>query len=216
MEIKKIGMTAYEGGLTLLTIAVDGDRSAIAELVRKAKDKPYKLEIKKAIKNRSLDANSYYWVLNEKLSKVLGLSRDELHKKLLAEYGSLKVKPDGKPIVFSLRSDIDVSLVPCYTHPIGSGNINGQNYTHYAVLKGSSELTSEEFSHFLNGVISDCKDQGIEVATPEELKRIMEVTNAYCDRNRSQNQEEFAADIQEQIEWSSLDRAECVTKEVRN
>ena len=177
MRIKEISMTAHPSGATLMVV-VDARPADIAETVRKAaedpEEKPYVLEIKKQKKARSLDANAYYWVLIEKLSQVLHISKDDLHLRMLRDYGSFKYDDEEKLVVFSLRADIDVELVPVYAKLIGKGNVNGTEFNHYAVLKGSHEMDSHEFSALLEGVIAECQEQGIQTITPLELARMEE------------------------------------------
>ena len=47
----------------------------------------------------------------------------------------------------------------------------------YLLLKGSSEYDSQEMSQFIDGIILDCKDLGIETLPPEELARMMAAWN---------------------------------------
>ena len=43
------------------------------------------------------------------------------------------------------------------------------------MLKGSSRYDSAEMAHLLDGLISECKQLGIETATPEELERMKQL-----------------------------------------
>lgn len=54
---------------------------------------------------------------------------------------------------------------------IGEGVVNGKKFKHYRAIKGSSEYDSKEMSIFLEGIISECRDVGIETDTPEEVAR---------------------------------------------
>ena len=57
----------------------------------------YTAEIKKFSKKRSLDANSYYWLLLGKLAKALKISLPHCHNLILRRYGTLE-EFDGKPV----------------------------------------------------------------------------------------------------------------------
>lgn len=147
---------------------------------RKEKPEEYELEIKKIRKKRSLDANSYYWALLGKLASVLRTSQDELHEHLLQDYGVLRSK-NGEPVTFTLRADINSHEVTKYTKVLKTGRIYGKGAVMYGVLKGSSEMDTQEFSVLLDGLIYECKEQGIETISPEELaklKILMEEQNA--------------------------------------
>ena len=42
----------------------------------------------------------------------------------------------------------------------------------FSGMKGSSEMDSGEFSKLLDGVIQECRQQGIETMTPQEAARL--------------------------------------------
>lgn len=176
MKIKHIGMTSHPGGLTKLTIVVDGDRQVIGQKVMEANEdpdtKPHELKILRVYTKRSLDANAYYHLLKGKLATALRTSPDEIHTELISRYGVLKEREDGSIITFIHPSDKDPREIRPYSRPIRYGEIDGKAYTAYAVLKGSSEMNSSEFAALLDGLISECKEQGIETMTPTELARL--------------------------------------------
>ena len=176
MKIRHVGMSAHPGGLTKLNVVVDGDRSEIADLVMKANedpdDKPWILKIEKLKKKRSLDANAYYWVLIGKLAQQLHASNEEIHAIMLDRYGNLRERDDGSLVTFTIRSDIDPKEVTPYSRAMRTGERDGKSFTVYAVLKGSSEMDTSEFSALLEGVIGECREQNIETLPPEEVERL--------------------------------------------
>lgn len=189
MKIKHIGMSAHPGGLTKIIAIVDGDRTAIGELVMSANadidESPYELKIEKFRVKRSLDANAYYHVLLTKLAKALRTSTDELHSEMLKRYGVLAEREDGSIITFIHPSDKDPKEIHPYSKPIRYGEIDGKPYTAYAALKGSSQMNTSEFSALLDGLISECKDQGIETMTPLELEQLKGYANGYKIQKKS-------------------------------
>ena len=187
MNIKHIEMNPSGGGYTRLTIVVDGDRTALGELVSKAQVSPekYEVEIKKIRHKRGLTANAYYWVLVEKLAKVLGSSKDEVHKELVIRYGSMQVDEDGSPIVFSILAGEDPNKINPYVRPFAEGYVNGKRFIHYCVLKGSSVMDNAEFACLLDGLISECNEQGIETMTTREALEL-----DYLYTNTAVNKEE--------------------------
>ncbi len=174
MNIKHIDMVASSGGYTKLTMIVDSDRTILGELVEKAKSAPdkYEVEIIKRRHKRGLTANAYYWVLVEKLSKILGSSKQEVHEEMIRRYGTFKLDADGKPLVFSLAAGKDPKGVTPYSTQFAEGMVNGKRFIHYAVLMGSSEMNNKQFAELLDGLISECKEMNIEVMTPLELAQL--------------------------------------------
>lgn len=165
--------SAHPGGYTMITAVVGGDRKIIADKAQRASEKPaeWEISIERKKKARSLDANAYYWQLITKLSGVLRTSKDELHEQMLQDYGVFR-EIGGAPVTFTLRADIDPHEVTPYTKVIRTGEIGGKPAVMYGVLKGSSEMDSREFSTLLDGLISECKEQGIETLTPLEIERL--------------------------------------------
>ena len=50
---------------------------------------------------------------------------------------------------------------------------DGKAYRTYTVLAGSSTYDTKEMSELINGLVAECKEQGIETLPPEELARMM-------------------------------------------
>ena len=167
----------YLTGKWTLTLQINEDiRGGYEEL--KAVDM-LGILIKKIRKKRSLDANAYYWVLVSKMSEKLRTSKEEMHNILLSRYGQIDRDEDGNSIIFSLRSDIDISKrYDLHAKPIGKGYVDGKEFTHYALIKGSHLYDTKEMSVLIDGVVSEAKEQGIETMTPDDLKRMKEAWNA--------------------------------------
>lgn len=127
-------------------------------LYEQDKEKIY--EVKQYKEKRNLDQNAKYWKLLNELALKLNIGIEELHFKMLKEY--------------SQRYEI---LVP------SSYNIRGIEYYEkkstikkdnklfdvYIIYTPSHELNTEEFSLLLEGLCNECKEQGIETRSPEEL-----------------------------------------------
>lgn len=50
---------------------------------------------------------------------------------------------------------------------------DGLMYRTYIMLRGSITYDTKEMSHLVNGLVSDCREQGIETIPPDELERMM-------------------------------------------
>ena len=74
--------------------------------------------------------------------------------------------------VVSVRSDINVKGYFKYFDIIGESDLDGKYFYHYKIYKRSSEMDSKEFSVLLDGLISECEDQGIPVLTPDEVAKL--------------------------------------------
>ena len=76
--------------------------------------------------------------------------------------------------MFSLKEGIPPRRVTRHYAEIGEGYVNGQRFIHFRAIKGTSEYSTKEMSVFLDGIIYECQQVGIETATPEELSRYKE------------------------------------------
>ena len=153
--------------------------AAKPEEVEKYKGKELDVEIKVHRENRSLDANAYYWVLVGQLAEANHLSRTEMHNRLLAEYGTEKIGPDGalswavKPLSFDWTKSEDEH----YRFAEAFVNVTDDSGTTeraalYWVLKGSHEYNTKEMSRLIDGTVSEAKEAGIETLTPDELEHM--------------------------------------------
>lgn len=123
-------------------------------------DKEKVFEIKEYKEKRNNDQNAKYWKLLNELALKLKISVEELHFQMLKFY--------------SQRYQI---LIPTETSIRGieyyekKSTIKKDNklFDVYIIYTPSHELNTEEFSLLLEGLCNECKEQGIETRSPEEL-----------------------------------------------
>lgn len=125
------------------------------------------ITIKKHKEKRSLDANAYAWVLMSKLAGVLHTSKEEVYEEMLHRYGELYKDDDGY-VTVTVKSNVDMSKIDGHWMRYKD---NGK-FTSYMMIKGSSNYDTPEMSKFVDGIVSECKELGIETLTPDELERI--------------------------------------------
>lgn len=136
---------------------------AIKYLLEQDTSKQY--EIKEYKPKRSLNANNYYWELVNELANALRMGKEETHLFLLKEYGQSEM--------VSVVSDIDVKPYFRYFVEAGESVLNGKRFKHYKVYKGSSEMNSKEMSILINGLVEECKAQGIETKSKAEINSLI-------------------------------------------
>lgn len=128
-----------------------------------------KLDIK-AVKHRgkrSLDANAYAWVLMSKIASALNTSKEEVYEEMLCRYGELYEDDEGY-ITITIKATVDIEKIPGHWQFIKD---NGA-FKAYAKIKGSSEYNTKEMSVFIDGIVSEAKELGIETLTPAELEQM--------------------------------------------
>lgn len=163
-----------------VTLELDARPEDVERLKEETGEGLLSVELKKYRKKRSLDANAYYWQLIGKLADKLSQSTEYLHNHMLRCYGQIEVIDDQG--VYIVIPDTDAAqkmvdeaetfhLKPTSQVKLGK---DGIMYRTYMMLRGSSSYDTKEMSTLIDGLVGECKEQGIETLTPAELERMME------------------------------------------
>ena len=129
------------------------------------------IEIKPYRPKRSLDSNAYAWVLIDKLSEKLGIPKVELYREYIRNIGGV-----SETICVQDKA-VDKLCEAWKSKGIGwqtetfPSKIEG--CTNVVLYYGSSTYDSAQMSRLIDHIVQDCKTFGIEVATPDEIARMM-------------------------------------------
>ena len=132
-----------------------------------AQDRSKEFDIKEHKEKRSLNANAYAWCLIGKIADVLRTSKDEVYISILKRYGQSEM--------VSVISSIDVTGYFKYFEPVATTMLQGKEFTHYKIYKGSSEYDTREMAILIDGIVSEAKELDIETLTPAEIHRLKEM-----------------------------------------
>lgn len=126
--------------------------------------KPYR-------RKRSLSANAYCWVLIDKLSAVLGKSKEEIYREEIRDIGGV-----SETVCVQIENASKISRL-WRSHGLGwqveivDSKIKGcVCLTLYA---GSSEYDTKQMSTLIDKLVQDAKSVGIETLPPQELERMI-------------------------------------------
>ena len=147
------------------------DKKTVQEFVLSLTDIIYQCTIKPFRAKRSLNANNYSWLLSDQLADVLKISKEDCHFLMLKHYGQktvVSVIEEGREI---LEKAAD------YLEQFGESEMNGKTFYHYKIWKGSHNFDSREMAIFIDGIVTECKEQGIQTETPDEIDRIKTAWN---------------------------------------
>jgi hypothetical protein len=152
-----------------LNVTFQIDTEPIEELNEYART-PDVLDItaKKHRKRRSLDANAYAWVLMQKIAEKIHTDKWTVYLECLRRYSRsfshVIVKPEAVEKMKELyRTSVD----------LGEVNVNGQTGHQLQVYFGSSSFDTKEMAVFIDGIVNECKELGIETIPPMELRRML-------------------------------------------
>jgi len=128
------------------------------------------ISIKRFTKKRSLDANAYCWVLCTKIANHPDIrsSKEEVYEEMLQKYGVLYQDEDGY-ITVTVKSSVDMSKIEGHwKHYKGNGQFDS-----YIMIKGTSQYDTSEMARFIDMIIHEAKELGIETLPPYELERML-------------------------------------------
>jgi hypothetical protein len=129
------------------------------------------IEISQQKKKRSLDANSYFWSLLTQLADVLKTSKEELYIEMLKHYGQRE-----KQLISIIDNEEAIAMIYRATNnhccEVGESELKGKVFKHLAILIGSSQYDTKAMGILIEGIVSECKEQGIETMSPAELAEL--------------------------------------------
>ena len=138
-------------------------------IFRLDKDTIYDVKINKHREKRSLNANAYLWKLVTEIGNILNKSKEEVYLQMLIDYGQSEM--------ISILSEINVKGYFKYYKLAGTSILNGKEFNHYKIYKGSSEYNTKEMSILLEGAVQEAKNLGIKTKEDYEIEKLIEEWN---------------------------------------
>ena len=135
-------------------------------------EKDYILTIKEYRQKRSLNANSYAWTLMDKLAEKLRIAKTDIYRSYIKEIGG------NNTLVCVQDAALDDLLRNWEQKGTGwlaeteKSKLDG--CTNVRLYYGSSTYDTAQMSRLIELIVQDCKENGIETLTPEELSRMSE------------------------------------------
>ena len=147
------------------------EKQDILELLSDIKDKVYSCTVKEVRKERSLDANAYYWILNGKLSAKLQMPPIVIYREHIKDIGdNYVVLPLKDEAVDKFRQEWGRDKLGWIVDLLGKSKHEG--YTNVIAYYGSSTYNSSQMSRLISLMVDDCKDNGIDTMTPGEIEKL--------------------------------------------
>jgi len=134
-----------------------------------ANGKELSLEIKQYRKARSLNANSYCWLLCDKIAEAWSPPsiKDDIYIEMLKRYGQYEKHMIS---VIAEAADMIYRATNKHCKEVDESELNGKVFKHFRIIKGSSGYDTKEMSVLIDGIVQEAKDLGIETMTPQELE----------------------------------------------
>ena len=158
------------GVMVVIPAPHDNDSSKITA------DKEYTVEIKKKSKQRSLNANSYCWVLCQKIAKELSkngyTSKEDVYRKAIKDCSHFSYVP--------VREDAIERYIQIWqAHGIGwiaedAGECKSlQGYHNIMCYHGSSVYTVSEMQRLIDCLVDECHQLGIQLEDSDYIQSLV-------------------------------------------
>lgn len=171
-RVNDMRMRALDGSRIELSIALDVSYGQeVYELVKASEqgERGYVVEVSKPRKKRSLSANSYLWVLCDKIAKVIGTTKETVYIKNIREVGCFDVLEIADNAVDGFINRWKSMGIGNYAETVG---YSYKGYTGVIAYYGSSGYDTKEMSRLIESVVQEAKTLGIETLSDDELERM--------------------------------------------
>lgn len=129
------------------------------------KDTIYDIKVDKHRNKRSLDANNYAWHLITQISNVMKLSKEEVYFQFLKDYGQRDY--------ISMLSIVPIEQYYKYYEKQGTFKQSNNTFTSYLIYKGTSQYNSYEMSVFIDGLVQEARNLGIQTLEDLEIQAMI-------------------------------------------
>lgn len=137
------------------------------------------IEIKKYRKKRSLDANAYLWVLCGKLAEKIGCPKESVYRQHIINAGIYKVAEISENAADTLIKGWQMNGIGWIAERVDYSLTDG--FVLVNLYYGSSVYNTKQMSRLLDSIIEDCKEQGIQTATPNEIANMKSLWRSNTD-----------------------------------
>jgi hypothetical protein len=159
----RYGLSFTAQGIPIISLELY-DRMTAIKLVDELHDQKLSVKIDKHRQKRSLNANNYAWKLITEIGNATRQSKEDVYFLMLKRYGQSEM--------ISVLAHIPIGEYVKYCEEAGESTLNGKRFKHYRVYKGSSEFDTKEMSIFVDGIVSEAKDLGIQTDTSEQIAKM--------------------------------------------
>lgn len=135
--------------------------------------KKYSADLKQQKNRRSLDANALFWLYCGSLANKLQMPKETVYRELIKDIGdNYEIVPIKNEAVDKWITNWQSKGIGWVCDILGDSKLDG--YTNVITYYGSSTYDTKQMSTLIDRVMQECKEQGIEVMTPQEMSLLLE------------------------------------------
>lgn len=150
-----------------LTLHIDGDLSRIDTLV----NRDLRLKLVQWREQRSNNANRYFHVLSDQLADAMRMSKPKMKNYLLFHYGQKVRDSENNLVVIKTNAD-ERELIERSDMHLWYIKDATDGTPMYVLLEHSRFYDTKQMSILIDGVVMECKAQGIDTMTPSEIEEL--------------------------------------------
>ena len=160
-------LTRTPDGSALIKVRVPAWQASDEAMNSLTKLQRYEVDVKirRHLNRRSLDANALFWKCVDSLARILRIPSWDVYLQALDDYGS--------HLYLSAVPEAEEQLRKVYRVVRKTGESNGM--ASFRCTLGSSKYDTEEMSVLLDGIISECREQGGFVPPEKEIRTGLEI-----------------------------------------
>ena len=171
MAIKEMVPAGRDTADVIITVRSTAGLAELSEAANSLKKgKIWEVEFKRVRRKRSLSANAYAWVLIDKMAQKLGLSKTEVYREHVRLYGTfqiVKMKTEAANRFREIWESNGIGYIAeLLNEALGEAEI--------LAYPGTSTYNTAEMARFIDSLVTECREQGIETMEPERLKSLVE------------------------------------------
>lgn len=166
------GVQVLQGISPSLVIPWNGE-----ELNNIKPDIEYTVEVKKKSRKRSINANSYMWVVCQQIAERLTVggtyhSKEDIYRNAIKDCGHFTPVPVRNDIVDTWRNRWGANGIGWVSEVLGPCK-HTQGYTIVAMYHGSSTYDTTEMSRLIDCLLDECQQLGISTKSSEEIDSLI-------------------------------------------
>lgn len=165
-----------------ITLHVEGVLDSLDTLM----NRDLRLKLVQWRDKRSNNANKYFHLLSDQLADSMRMSKPKMKNYLLFHYGQKVRDAENNLVVIKTNADEDELITRSDLHCWYLKNAT-DGTPMYVLLEHSRFYDTRQMSILIDGVVAECKEQGIETMTPSEIDELkqrwgVEIAEHHTDR----------------------------------
>ena len=150
------------------------DLETVNKLYQIDPKKPLNAKIEPCTYKRSLNANSYMWVLCDEIAKTIHSTKEDVYRKAIREVG---VWQDVACTLAGLPTLVDIWTSRGLGWLVDTFDSKLEGCKRVRLYTGSHNYDTKQMARLIDYIVGEAKELGIETMTPDELAQMIGAEN---------------------------------------